>query len=654
MFDRNTLIEDHLRRIRQLRELGIDPYPAAAYHPTHSAAEVQNAPETLMVSSEPVKVAGRIFARRDMGKATFLDLLDESYKVQVYFRQPALEPLIWNALHLLDIGDIIGVKGRVFRTRTGEVTINVADMTVLCKATHPIPLPKRSADLTYHAITDKGTLYRQRHVDLLSNAASREIFLKRTQIIRGIRRYLDGEGFIEVETPILGHAYSGAAARPFGTKLHALNQDMFLRISPECALKRLLCGGFNRVYEIGKNFRNEGIDASHNPEFTMLEFYESGSDYLHQMIRFETLVASLSEEINGSTHIRFRGRTLDLTPPWRRLPILDGLREVAGLDLARASAEEMPDIFRLHHPHGAKALPDPLTWGIAVAELFEALVEPHLWEPVLVMDHPIEISPLTKRHRSDPRLVERFEPMIGGMEVGNSYSELNDPVEQYERLVSQRVSRAKTYDLDQEFLQAIAHGMPQAGGTGLGVNRIVMILTGAESIRDVVFFPFTSCPELQQVNEPTDESALNERSAMNSPERSSHVDRTSSSPSPPPPPTNLEPVRSFVTSLKLWIADSLSVIEEGISRARADPIELVMDFQPWLQEALEKIGPNLTALSSGESQELIAVLGRVIDAIERAYAGSGQSPLIGLGQLDGLDDLLVGLAFRSRAGACAS
>jgi lysyl-tRNA synthetase class 2 len=362
----------------------------------------------------------------------------------------------------------------------------------LGKASHPIPLPKQHGNRVFDAVTDKGTLYRHRHIDLVCNPASREIFIQRSRIIRGIRRYLDEEGFIEVETPIVGQAYGGAAARPFETRVNALDEQMFLRISPECALKRILCGGINKVYELGKNFRNEGIDASHNPEFTMVEWYEAYSDYLEQMVRFETLVARLCEEANGTSRITYRGRSLDLTPPWPRLPMLGALRDVAGIDVGSASAEDMPAIFAEHHPDAEDGLPAPLTWGGAVVALFEALVEPNLWDPVFVMDHPVEISPLTKRHRCDARLVERFEPMIAGMEVGNAYSELNDPVEQYNRLVSQQVSRDDTYDLDEEFLQAVAHGMPPAGGTGLGVDRIVMILTGAESIRDVVFFPFVS------------------------------------------------------------------------------------------------------------------------------------------------------------------
>lgn len=488
----HPLVSERLRKVQELRDLGIDPYPQTAYHPTHTLAEIRRSADALAADGTRVRIAGRILARREMGKVVFLDVLDDGARLQAYFSRPDLGERAWRVLDLLDLGDFMGVEGPVFYTRTGELSIQVEAMTVLGKASHPIPLPKQQGDRAFGAVSDKGTLYRHRHVDLVANPASREVFLTRSRVVRGIRRYLDEEGFLEVETPVLGQAYSGAAARPFVTAINALDQTMYLRISPECALKRLLCGGLNRVYEIGKSFRNEGIDASHNPEFTMVEWYEAYSDYLHQMERFETLVARLCEEVHGTTRITRQGRPLDLTPPWRRLPMLEGLREIAGLDLEALTPEALPDVFRRHHPAGVAALPEPLAWGGAIVKLFEALVEPHLWDPVFVMDHPVEVSPLTKRHRTDSRLVERFEPMIAGMEVGNSYSELNDPLEQYQRLVSQQVAREEAYDLDEDFLQAVAHGMPPAGGTGLGVDRIMMILTDARSLRDVILFPLVT------------------------------------------------------------------------------------------------------------------------------------------------------------------
>lgn len=498
MFNSSPMVEDRCRKIQEVRDLGFDPYPAAAYSPTHSVPQVIAAAQGLALRNEVVRIAGRVVARRDMGKALFLDLLDDGQKLQAYFRFSSFDSRTWRLLSLLDLGDFIGVCGPVFHTRSGELTVKATEVTVLCKASHPLPLAKQCEDQAFNLVRDKGELYRHRHLDLLLNPTSRALFLKRSRIVRGIRQYLDEEGFVEVETPVLGLQYSGASARPFVTTIKALGQQMYLRISPECALKRLLCGGLNKVYELGKNFRNEGIDANHNPEFCMVEWYESYSDYLDQMRRFETLVARLSEEVNGASKITYRGRPLDLTPPWRRMPMLDALKEVVGIDMTHVPVDGLSELFRKHHPAGVAALPEPLVWGTAVAELFDALVSPRLWEPVFVMDHPVEISPLTKRHRNNPRLVERFEPLIAGMEVGNSYSELNDPVEQYDRLVSQQVARDQAYGLDEDFVQAIGHGMPPAGGTGLGVDRLVMILTGAESIRDVVFFPFVSRKDVHQ------------------------------------------------------------------------------------------------------------------------------------------------------------
>ncbi len=491
MYDEpDGLVAERLRKRDELIRAGVDPYPAAAFAPSHSLARVRAEADTGAALF--VRVAGRIVARRQMGKVIFVDLLEEDVRLQMFVRRARVGEEAWGMLGLLDLGDFLGVEGEIFHTKTGELSVMADTLTVLGKASHPVPLPKRRGERTFDAITDTHRRYRRRHVDLLSNTASREVFVKRSRIVRGIRRYLDEEGFLEVETPILGQAYGGAAARPFTTRLHAIDQPMVLRISPECALKRILCGGIDRIYELGRNFRNEGIDSSHNPEFTMVEWYEAWSDYLEQMERFETLVARLCDEIHGTTKIAWRGRPLDLTPPWRRLPMIEALSDAVETDVGEVPLEALPALFATHHPEGVEGLPAPLSWGGAVAALFEAAVEPKLWGPDFVMDHPVEISPLTKRHRSDPRLVERFEPIVAGMEVGNAYSELNDPVEQYERLASQQVAREDAWDLDEAFLEAVADGMPPAGGAGLGVDRIVMILTGAESIRDVIFFPFVS------------------------------------------------------------------------------------------------------------------------------------------------------------------
>jgi len=652
MFDSNSFVEDRIRKIAELRAMGVDPYPVPAYSPTYSIPKVLTAAETLITDQTALKIAGRVIGMRPMGKAVFIDLLDDAQKLQLYVRESNIDQATWKMLALIDLGDFMGAVGSLFRTRTGELTLKATAMTVLGKPSHYIPLSKRCDGAQFNAITDKGVLYRQRHLDLLMNTDSRTIFLKRSRIIRGIRRYLDDEGFVEVETPILGLHYSGAAAKPFVTRINALDQQqMYLRISPECALKRLLCGGLNKVYELGKNFRNEGIDANHNPEFTMLEFYEAFTDYQRQMERFETLVARLSEEINGTTRIAYHGRPLDLTPPWRRMPMVDGLRNMLGMDVDNIPVEGFPEIFQKYHPEGVAALPEPLTWGSAVVELFEKLVEPDLWNPVFVMDHPVEVSPLTKKHRNNPKLVERFEPMIAGMEVGNAYTELNDPIEQYERLVSQQVARDQAYDLDDDFVQAIAHGMPPAGGTGMGVDRIVMILTGAGSIRDVVFFPFVSRPRVNHEDVSPEMTAPKERKAMNSTKQIRYETQTITAPVLVQA-AGLDGVSGFIASLKGWVEDVLPDIERGVIRVGADPVELVMLFEPWLTDAKQMIGPVLAALSAQQSHELSSTLGLVIDAIEHVYAASGQAPVTGWGRLDGLDDLLVALSFCSSKAPC--
>lgn len=484
------LVQQRLEKIAALREQGVDPYPVAAYAPTHGIDAVVADGDAMVEAEAKVRVAGRLVAKRGMGRLAFWDLRGGGQDLQVMLRVKKLNPPYNEHLDLVTLSDIVGVEGTVIRTRVGELSIMVDTLTVLAKPTHPMQLGKRSEDGTHETVEDRETLLRHRHLDLLNNPESRRRFIIRSQVVRHIRRYLDDAGFLEVETPILGNSYSGAAARPFTTELNVLHQEMFLRISLECPLKRLLVGGLDKVYELGRNFRNEGVDASHNPEFTMVEWYEAYSDYRHQMERFEELVSGIAEAVHGTTKLQYKGQELDLSRPWKRMTMLDGLKEHAGLDLDGVAEADLPALFDEHHPEGREALPAPGSWGVAVVELFETLVEPKLWQPVFVMDHPLDISPLTKQHREDERLVERFEPFIAGMEIGNAYSELNDPVEQYNRLAGQQVDREEAYDMDQDFVQAIAHGMPPAGGVGLGVDRVVMLMADAESIRDVLFFPF--------------------------------------------------------------------------------------------------------------------------------------------------------------------
>ncbi len=481
--------DDRRRKTLEILALGVDPFTAAAFRPAQSVGDIIAGQAAWLDSDIIVTVAGRIAAWRDMGRTIFGDLLDGTDRIQLMFVRATMTETLWSVLGLLDLGDFIGVRARVVRTRVGELTLSVVDLVVLGKAATSLPLGKTSDAGQHSAPSDVGLLSRQRHVALYADGELRGRIVKRARIIREVRRYFEDEDFIEVETPVLGAAYGGAAARPFTTRSNALGQDLYLRISPECALKRALCGGLNRVFEIGKNFRNEGIDASHNPEFTMIEWYEAWSDYFHQMSRFEELVPRIAEAVNGSTRIVYKGREINLDAPWQRLPVLDALREETGRDLREVEVGDFSKLFRTLHPGGSDAFKSEMTWGDAVMELFEARVEPRLWNPTFVMDHPLDVSPLTKRHRSDPRLVERFEPMVAGMEIGNSYSELNDPWEQYARLVEQQSDRENTYDIDEEFVSAMMHGMPQAGGSGLGIDRLVMLLTGATTIRQVVLFP---------------------------------------------------------------------------------------------------------------------------------------------------------------------
>lgn len=478
--------ETRLEHIAALRALGIDPYPPARFAPTLAIAEALSRQNALIPAAERLTLAGRLIGLRTMGKVMFADLLEDGERLQLYLSQGDLGDGLWQVVNLLDLGDLIGVEGTLFVTRRGETSLKVERLTVLCKPVAAIPLGKRDADGRFHqALADAGRLLRDRHVALIVEPELRRRMVARDRILRAVRAYFHAEGFIEVETPVLSEAYGGAAAKPFVTRSEALDVPFFLRVSPELALKRLLVGGLQRVFEIGKNFRNEGIDATHNPEFTALEWYEAWSDYEHQMERFETMVARLAVAATGGHVVDFKGRPLDFTPPWPRLRVLDAVAGALGTG-TEALTEE-----RLRQEWKGRALegPVPRSWGELVMAFFEELVEPTLWAPTFVIDHPLEVSPLTKRHRADPRLVERFEPFAGGMEIGNAYSELNDPQEQRQRLEAQDLARDDPYGLDEPFLRAIEDGMPQAGGAGLGIDRIVMLLTGGTRLSDVILFP---------------------------------------------------------------------------------------------------------------------------------------------------------------------
>jgi lysyl-tRNA synthetase class 2 len=479
----NPLRAEKRRKLGLLREKGIDPYPhnferTASIAPIHAK---HNGIEAGQVLADTYRIAGRLMTSRPMGKAAFFNVQDQSGTIQCYIRLEELDESSRAQFDLIDIGDIVGVEGFAFKTKKGELSLHCKSFQILCKTLEPLPEK-------YHGLTDVELKYRYRHLDLVMDPDSRKVFETRSKIIREIRRFLDDRGFLEVETPILQPLYGGAAAHPFETHHRALDMKLYLKISPELYLKRLIVGGFEKVYDLGRNFRNEGIDRTHNPEFTMLEWYEAYTDYNYQMKQFEELVAHLAKVITGSTTITFQGKEIDLAPPWRRLTVFDGLREYAGIDPEKASTAEL---LKLSQSLGSD-LDDKDARGAIIMDIFERKVEEHLWQPTFITDFPVEISPLTKKHRSKPGLVERFEPMIAHMEIGNSYSELNDPEDQFERLKeqeAQRVVNEEAQPMDEDFMHAIDVGMPPTGGVGIGIERVVMLLTDRPSIRDILLFP---------------------------------------------------------------------------------------------------------------------------------------------------------------------
>jgi lysyl-tRNA synthetase class 2 len=426
------------------------------------------------------RVAGRIAARRGQGKAAFLDLVDGSGKLQIHARRDVLGDEPFDFLLGLDLGDFAGVEGTAFKTRRGELSLQATGATLLAKSLRPPPDK-------FHGVKDVELRYRHRELDLLANADARELFRKRGLTIATIRQWLDAEGFVEVETPVLQPLYGGALARPFITHHNTLDRDLYLRIATELYLKRLIVGGIDRVYELGKDFRNEGISFKHNPEFTMLEWYEAYADYEDAAQRFEALVAHVAERVNGTTKIERDGVEIDLAPPWQRVTLRDAIRERTEIDIL-----EHPTREALAEAMDSEVNPGE-GWGKLVDGLFSKEVEPTLMQPTFVFDYPVEMSPFAKRHREDERLVERWEPIVGGIEIGNAFTELNDPDEQRRRFEQQaeelRRGDQEAQPFDESFIEALEYGMPPTGGVGLGVDRLVMLLTGAKSLREVVLFP---------------------------------------------------------------------------------------------------------------------------------------------------------------------
>ena len=486
------ITQQRLDSLNRIRARGTNPYPHC-YRPSHTVKKaiallVEHETEASQYS---VSLAGRVVARRSIGKMAFFDIRDSSGKIQLCFRYDLLAKDRYELLQEIDIGDIIGAKGKLFRTKTGEITLEVSNYVMLCKSLRPLPEK-------WHGLADVEKRYRQRYLDLISNEDTKTIFMLRSRIITAIRNFLNTQGFLEVETPVLQPEAGGAAARPFITHHQALDEDLYLRIALELHLKRLVVGGFDKVYEMGRAFRNEGISVKHNPEFTLLECYQAYSDYNDMMNLVEEMVSHIAQEVLGDTKITCNGETIDFTPPWQRLYLRETIEKYCGIDF-----EDYPDaesLLEATAPKVAEAafegkrlgLGDKFSRGTLIDKLISTFVEPNLIQPTFLLDYPVEMSPLAKRKRGNDRLVERFEAFINGVEVANAFTELNDPVEQRERFHRQLEERAIDEEAeiaDEDFLQALEYGMPPTGGLGIGIDRLVMLLTGQKSIREVILFP---------------------------------------------------------------------------------------------------------------------------------------------------------------------
>ena len=482
----NQLIQVRKEKLEKIIAKGIDPYPSM-FNPTHSSKEVLSKFNEL--ENKSVIIAGRILSIRKMGKASFFHIQDSLGKIQIFIKKDDIGEDGYENFMLMDIGDFVGVEGPVFKTKVGEVSIKTASLTILCKAIRPLPIVKEKEDEVYDAFNSKEQRYRNRHLDLIVNAEVRDTFVKRSKIIKEIRSYLDKMDFLEVETPVLQPIYGGANARPFTTHHNALDQRFYLRIADELYLKRLVIGGIERVYEIAKDFRNEGMDRNHNPEFTMLEFYWAYADYVDNMNLVEDMIRKVSKKTDSDL-ITYDNEEIDLNKPFKRVPFFDLLNENLGEDISQMSSQSLKELCN------KKGLNTEANnnYGQFLDQLMSEFVEPKLIQPTFVTDYPTAISPLAKKHRNgNEKLVERFELFIAGSEFANAFSELNDPIDQRERFESQQKlaldGDEEAHPVDENFLQAMESGMPPTGGVGIGIDRLVMLLTGNRSIKDVILFP---------------------------------------------------------------------------------------------------------------------------------------------------------------------
>ena len=481
--------------LTELRALGIDPYPAAEYPTNAFSAEILENFKDEDIPRE-VCIAGRLMSKRVMGKASFMELQDSQGRVQVYVTRDDIcegeDKTLYNVVfkRLLDLGDIVGVKGFVFRTQTGEITVHARSLTLLCKSLKPLPVVKQDKDgKVYDSFEDPELRYRQRYVDLIVNPGVKDIFLKRAKVLQTMRKVLDEAGYTEVETPILQNIPGGATARPFITHFNALNVDMYMRIATELYLKRLIVGGFEGVYEIGKNFRNEGMDRTHNPEFTCMELYVQYKDYNWMMSFTEKLLETICVAVNGKPEQVIDGTLVNFRAPYRRLPILEAIKEKTGYDLSNMDEAEIREVCKKL----GLDIDDTMGKGKLIDEIFGEFCEGTFIQPTFITDYPVEMSPLTKMHRSKPGLTERFELMVNGKELANAYSELNDPIDQEERFKTQMALADKGDDeamiIDHDFLRSLQYGMPPTSGIGIGIDRLVMLMTGKTTIQEILLFP---------------------------------------------------------------------------------------------------------------------------------------------------------------------
>ncbi|MNK29048.1 Lysine--tRNA ligase [compost metagenome] len=483
----SELLQIRRDKLDELRALGIDPF-GQKYERTHNAGDILQkydalSKEELEEQAVEVRIAGRIMAKRGMGKASFAHIQDLSGKIQIYVRKDTVPEVKYDAFDLLDLGDIVGVSGEVFKTKTGETSIKVKDLEVLSKSLYPLPDK-------YHGLKDVELRYRQRYVDLIINPEVQQTFILRSRIIQSMRRYLDSLGYLEVETPTLHSIAGGAAARPFITHHNALDMELYMRIAIELHLKRLIVGGLEKVYEIGRVYRNEGISTRHNPEFTMIELYEAYADYKDIMALTENLVAHIAQEVLGTQTIQYQGQDVDLRPAWRRVSMVDAVKEVTGVDFSVQMTNE--EAHRLAQEHKVP-VEKHMTFGHILNAFFEHFVEETLIQPTFITGHPVEISPLAKKNETDPRFTDRFELFIVAREHANAFTELNDPIDQRQRFEDQLKEREQgndeAHEMDDDFIRALEYGMPPTGGLGIGIDRLVMLLTDSASIRDVLLFP---------------------------------------------------------------------------------------------------------------------------------------------------------------------